>query len=40
MHASSAQTLQIVLHQGMLIHDCLTREGQHGGATMQQQGAY
>jgi hypothetical protein len=40
MHTSSAQTLQIVLHQGMLIHGCLARESQHGGAAMQQQGAY
>jgi hypothetical protein len=32
--------LQIVLHQGMLIHGCLAREGQHGWATVQEQGAY
>jgi multimeric flavodoxin WrbA len=40
MQTCSAQTLQIVLHQGMLVDGGLAREGQYGWATVQQQGAY
>ena len=38
--AGGTQTLETVLHQGMLIHGGLARVSKHRGAVMQQQGTY